>query len=269
MSGDPPNQAKCLIAYLYTMTYNETFRDAEEEKARADHPNSTANLEVSTSSTQPQVQEIEWVWDVEMLKLADKYNLDRLMALARRDILGGADRKTPYALDHLPGFIAMVKALYGCGSSLAAERLRRDVFRHFNYVINYISKRPELRRLTEDVPAFACDMLEVVGDHARKKAKKNEGRGDETSCSDESDSAQERREDRIARANRLGLDTLTKRMYFALAEEPRYEGIQAGVLAGRFNVTSREIHQAADILDGHGLIYTTVDESTWSVLDYD
>ena len=116
--------------------------------------------------------ELDWTWDIELWKTADKYRLPGLMALARKDIMGiGESLETdePLADDEMPGFAAMIRALYLCGPSNAARRLRLKIVREYREMASEIGQEPELRRLAEDVPEFVLDMLQCTTDQLTRK----------------------------------------------------------------------------------------------------
>jgi replication factor A2 len=46
------------------------------------------------------------------------------------------------------------------------------------------------------------------------------------------------------------------------------EGIHLNVITGSAGMTVRDVLTAADELLGQGLIYTTVDDETWAILEY-
>ena len=101
--------------------------------------------------------ELDWTWDMELWKTADKYRLPGLMALARKDILGigeslGTDE--PLADDEMSGFAAMIRALYSCGPSNAVRRLRLKIVCEYREMASEIGQEPELRRLAEDCPGI-------------------------------------------------------------------------------------------------------------------
>ncbi|KAG8166570.1 hypothetical protein KVR01_002259 [Diaporthe batatas] len=60
-----------------------------------------------------------------------------------------------------------------------------------------------------------------------------------------------------------------KKMYKFLTETPgSNEGVHLNLITSGVGMTGREVFAAADELLGQGLIYTTVDDETWAVLDY-
>lgn len=295
MSEDSPSHAQCLISYLYTMDYNQAFHHLDVEELSRELPNSDDNLTLSSSKEHPEVQELNWTWDIEMWKLADKYNVPRLMALSRSHILGGPDGNLAYALDFLPGFIGMVKALYTCGSSLAAERLRHDVFRRFSYVSSEVSKEPVLRRLAEEVPLFPCDLLKVLSDKHQKRRRKGpkeyasiarylgvspeqvklamqisdiEADGENDSESgDESVDGEATTDARDYNGHLLPRSILARRIYTALIEKPRSaDGVAVQSLALQLRVSMFSVFEAAGALIDTGSIYKTVDDCTFAPL---
>ncbi|ROW09395.1 hypothetical protein VMCG_02242 [Cytospora schulzeri] len=60
-----------------------------------------------------------------------------------------------------------------------------------------------------------------------------------------------------------------QRMYRFLAETPGgNEGVHLNLITSSTGMTTREVLGAADELLGQGLVYTTVDDETWAILDY-
>jgi replication factor A2 len=60
-----------------------------------------------------------------------------------------------------------------------------------------------------------------------------------------------------------------RRVYELLQSEPQNnEGLHVQNIANKLGVPSNEVFKAGDELLGEGLIYTTVDDETWAVLEY-
>ncbi|KUI55136.1 Replication factor A protein 2 [Cytospora mali] len=60
-----------------------------------------------------------------------------------------------------------------------------------------------------------------------------------------------------------------QRMFKFLAETPGgNEGVHLNLITGSTGMTTREVLNASDELLGQGLVYTTVDDETWAILDY-
>jgi replication factor A2 len=61
---------------------------------------------------------------------------------------------------------------------------------------------------------------------------------------------------------------LARRVYNALKETPQSnEGLHVHMLASKLQAEVNDVYKAAEELIGIGLIFTTVDESTWSLLE--
>ena len=60
-----------------------------------------------------------------------------------------------------------------------------------------------------------------------------------------------------------------RKVYELLQSEPQNnEGLHVNMIAQKLGVPSNEVFKAGDVLLGEGLIYTTVDDETWAVLEY-
>lgn len=60
-----------------------------------------------------------------------------------------------------------------------------------------------------------------------------------------------------------------RKVYELLQSEPQNnEGLHVNNIAQKLGVPSNEVFKAGDVLLGEGLIYTTVDDETWAVLEY-
>lgn len=60
-----------------------------------------------------------------------------------------------------------------------------------------------------------------------------------------------------------------QRVYNFLANQPgAQEGVGLGTITAGTNLPSRDVLAAADELVGKGLLYTTIDDETWAILDY-
>lgn len=60
-----------------------------------------------------------------------------------------------------------------------------------------------------------------------------------------------------------------KKMYKFLSDTPgSNEGVHLNLITSGTGMTGREVFGAADELLGQGLVYTTVDDETWAILDY-
>lgn len=60
-----------------------------------------------------------------------------------------------------------------------------------------------------------------------------------------------------------------RKVYELLQIEPQNnEGLHVNMIAQKLGVPSNEVFKAGDVLLGEGLIYTTVDDETWAVLEY-
>ncbi|KUI68263.1 Replication factor A protein 2 [Cytospora mali] len=60
-----------------------------------------------------------------------------------------------------------------------------------------------------------------------------------------------------------------QRMFKFLAETPGgNEGVHLNLITSSTGMTTREVLNASDELLGQGLVYTTVDDETWAILDY-
>lgn len=53
-----------------------------------------------------------------------------------------------------------------------------------------------------------------------------------------------------------------------LSSAPQNEGLHVHSIAAQLGMTSNDVFKAGDELLGEGLIYTTVDDETWAVLEY-
>jgi len=66
-----------------------------------------------------------------------------------------------------------------------------------------------------------------------------------------------------------GCSTLARRMHTFMNESPGgNEGIHLNVITNSTGMSVRDVLTAADELLGLGLIYTTVDDETWAILEY-
>jgi len=62
---------------------------------------------------------------------------------------------------------------------------------------------------------------------------------------------------------------VSRKVYELLQSEPQNnEGLHVNMIAQKLGVPSNEVFKAGDVLLGEGLIYTTVDDETWAVLEY-
>ena len=62
---------------------------------------------------------------------------------------------------------------------------------------------------------------------------------------------------------------LARRLYNALKETPQSnEGLHVQMLASQMQAGVNDVYKAAEELLAIGLIFTTVDDNTWAVLDY-
>jgi replication factor A2 len=62
---------------------------------------------------------------------------------------------------------------------------------------------------------------------------------------------------------------LARKVYELLQSEPQNnEGLHVDMIAQKLGVPRNEVFKAGDVLLGEGLIYTTVDDETWAVLEY-
>jgi replication factor A2 len=60
-----------------------------------------------------------------------------------------------------------------------------------------------------------------------------------------------------------------RKVYELLQSEPQNnEGLHVNNIAQKLGIPSNEVFKAGDVLLGEGLIYTTVDDETWAVLEY-
>lgn len=60
-----------------------------------------------------------------------------------------------------------------------------------------------------------------------------------------------------------------KRVFALLQAAPQNnEGLHVHNIAAQLNIPTNEVFKAGDELLGNGLIYTTVDDETWAVLEY-
>ena len=65
------------------------------------------------------------------------------------------------------------------------------------------------------------------------------------------------------------LSTMARKVFGALQSEPQNnEGLHVHRIASILNTNANEVFKAGDELLGEGLIYTTVDDETWAVLEY-
>jgi replication factor A2 len=62
---------------------------------------------------------------------------------------------------------------------------------------------------------------------------------------------------------------IARKVHELLQSEPQNnEGLHVNNIAQKLGVPSNEVFKAGDVLLGEGLIYTTVDDETWAVLEY-
>lgn len=166
MSDDPPSHLDGFLYYLYTMNYPDQIHDEHVEGLRKQHPDNPENLECSGTKSSVVVLAADWTWDLQLWKIADKYSVPRLMALARKEMLeidlGGS---AWYALSQLPGFVAMMEMLGTTGSSVASTRLRKDLMQKYVRVVQHISREPLLQQLVIDNSDLACEFFQVAGDN--------------------------------------------------------------------------------------------------------
>lgn len=60
-----------------------------------------------------------------------------------------------------------------------------------------------------------------------------------------------------------------KKVYDLLLSAPQNnEGLHVHNIAAQLNMPAPDVFKAGDELLGHGIIYTTVDDETWAVLEY-
>lgn len=65
-----------------------------------------------------------------------------------------------------------------------------------------------------------------------------------------------------------GLSGNAKRVYYCLSTSPQSnEGLHIQDLAVRLKMEMSDLNKAGDELQNQGLIYTTVDDHTWAILD--
>jgi replication factor A2 len=65
------------------------------------------------------------------------------------------------------------------------------------------------------------------------------------------------------------ISAIGKRVFELLQSEPQNnEGLHVHNIANKLGVPANEVFKAGDQLLGEGLIYTTVDDETWAVLEY-
>lgn len=65
-----------------------------------------------------------------------------------------------------------------------------------------------------------------------------------------------------------GLSRSARNVYDCLNRTPQgNEGLHMHEIAGKIDLVAAEVGKAADELLNHGLIYTTVDDQTWAILD--
>ena len=60
-----------------------------------------------------------------------------------------------------------------------------------------------------------------------------------------------------------------QKVYHLLQNSPQNnEGLHVHEIARQLNISSNDVFKAGDELLGEGVIYTTVDDETWAVLEY-
>jgi replication factor A2 len=65
------------------------------------------------------------------------------------------------------------------------------------------------------------------------------------------------------------MTSLARRLYNALKETPQSnEGLHVQLLASQLQAGVNDIYKAAEELIGIGLIFTTVDDNTWAILEF-
>jgi replication factor A2 len=65
------------------------------------------------------------------------------------------------------------------------------------------------------------------------------------------------------------ISQIGRKVYDLLQSEPQNnEGLHVHNIANKLGVPANEVFKAGDELLGEGLIYTTVDDETWAVLEY-
>jgi len=174
MSDDDPDLLRPFIHYLYSLDYPDGYYERHIREVEEQFLSGRENLKYSETEVSPEVLVEAWTWDLDIWKLADKYNVPRLMALARNELLGKGLRGVIWpALEELPGFVAMIRRLYTCGSSVAANRLRRDVLQKYHCVAPHLGEEPLLRQLLADVPDFAYEFPQAINEKLEEMQRKN------------------------------------------------------------------------------------------------
>jgi hypothetical protein len=174
MNDDDPDLLRPFILYLYSLDYPDGYYERHIREVEEQFPSSQENLNYSKTEMSPEFLAAAWTWDLDIWKMADKYNVPRLMALARNELLGKGLRGDDWpALEELPGFVAMIRRLYTCGSSVAANRLRRDVLQKHHYVAPHLGEEPLLRQLLADVPDFAYEFPQAINEKLEEMQRKN------------------------------------------------------------------------------------------------
>ena len=65
------------------------------------------------------------------------------------------------------------------------------------------------------------------------------------------------------------MSPLARRLYNALKETPQSnEGLHVQMLASQLGAGVNDVYKAAEELIGTGLIFTTVDDNTWAILEF-
>ena len=65
------------------------------------------------------------------------------------------------------------------------------------------------------------------------------------------------------------IGAIGRKVFELLQSEPQNnEGLHVHNIANKLGIPSNEVFKAGDELLGEGLIYTTVDDETWAVLEY-
>ncbi len=72
-----------------------------------------------------------------------------------------------------------------------------------------------------------------------------------------------------AKKEGINASAMGRRVFSLLQSEPQNnEGLNVSMIATKLGVSQNEVFKAGDELLGNGLIYTTVDDETWAVLEY-